>query len=161
MRFGTLISVLSLRRNSIVIGGVIGTLLLFCSHAAGQAVADTSALRVQILSGKTGRPVTNARVRLFRNAHLLPLDGNKVVITDGEGYAPLPNVDGSVGEVFVAVEAHRACSKTEKHDFELVKVRTAGVVSENSCRPRITMYPQLGTLIFYVRDETFLERMRK
>jgi len=140
---------------------------LFCAlwlcasfHAVAQ---DTTTLRVQILNGRTGRPVTNVHLKLFRDTHLHAFSGShddKGETTDGEGYAPIPNVDATVGSVFIAVDLHRACSKTDKHDFSLAKVRVAGVVSENSCKPRISMYPQPGTLIFYVRDETFLEKMR-
>jgi hypothetical protein len=135
----------------------------FCAslHAGAQ---DTTALRVQILNGRTGRPVTNIRLRLFRDAHLTAFSGahdDKGETTDGEGYASIPNVDAAVGSVFIAVDLHRACSKTDKHEFSLAKVRVAGEVSENSCKPRITMYPQPGTLIFYVRDLTFLEKMRR
>jgi hypothetical protein len=125
---------------------------------------DVATLRVQILNGKTGRPVTGAHLKLFRDAHLtgfaVMAHADKGETTDGEGYAPIPNIDGSVPNVFILVDLHRACSKTDKHDFSLTKVRVAGVVSENSCKPRITMYPQPGTLIFYVRDETFMEKMR-
>jgi len=64
-------------------------------------------------------------------------------------------------EIRGTVDLHHACSKTDKHDFSLEKVRVTGVVSANSCKPRITMYPQPGTLIFYVRDLTFFERMRR
>lgn len=130
-------------------------------HATAQ---DATTLRVQILSGKTGRPVTNVHLRLFRDAHLAAFSGahdDKGETTDGEGYAPIPNVDATVGSVFIAVDLHRPCSKTDKHDFSLVKVRVAGVVSENSCKPRISMYPQPGTLIFYVRDLTLMEKMRR
>jgi hypothetical protein len=87
------------------------------------------------------------------------IDG-KGETTDGEGYAAIPNVDAALSDVFISVDLHLPCSKTGKHDFSLAKVRVSGVVSENVCRPRITMYPQAGTLIFYVRDETFIEKMR-
>jgi hypothetical protein len=134
--------------------------VVFCvlSHAGAQAVADATALRVQILNGKTGRPVTNQHLRMFRKDGR-PFD-SKGETTDGEGYAAIPNADTSLSDVSIAVDAHVPCSKTGKRDFSLAKVRVSGVVSENVCRPRITMYPQAGTLIFYVRDETFIERMR-
>jgi hypothetical protein len=127
------------------------------------AAQDATTLRVQILNGRTGRPVTDVHLRLFRDVHASAFNGakdNKGETTDGEGYAPIPNVDAAVSSVFIAVDLHRACSKTDKHDFPLAKVRVAGVVSENYCKPRITMYPQPGTLIFYVRDLTFMEKMR-
>ena len=124
-------------------------------------------MRVQILDGKTGRPIANQRLLLQgKDGHALGGDGPGKpgmtgFTTDGEGYAPVPNVDASVPEISISVEMHRACSKTERHEFSLLKVRTSGVVSENSCKPRISMYPQPGTLIFYVRDLTLLEKMRR
>jgi hypothetical protein len=137
-------------------------MLLCVSLQAG--AQDATTLRVQILNGRTGRPVTNVHLKLFRDSHLHAFSGghdDKGETTDGEGYAPIPNIDATVGNAFIAVDLHRACSKTDKHDFSLAKVRVAGVVSENSCKPRISMYPQPGTLIFYVRDLTLLEKMRR
>jgi len=167
MRPGTS-NAFSLHEFAALIAGLVAALALvmWCvrpPHVGAQASADTPTLRVQVLSGKTGRPVTNAHLKLFRDSRLDPLGGghdNKVETTDGEGYAPIPDVDTSVPEVFIAVDLHVPCSKTGKHDFPLLKVRAAGVVSENACRPRISMFPQQGTLIFYVRDETFLEKLR-
>jgi hypothetical protein len=165
MRSGisTLIFVLRFRSLSLIcacIGApVIGAAFCISLHAAVQTVADAPTLRVQILNGKTGRPVTNQHLRMFRKDGKA-IDG-KGETTDGEGYAAIPNVDAAIAEIFIAVDTHLPCSKTGKHDFSLAKVRVSGVVSENVCRPRITMYPQAGTLIFYVRDETFIEKMRR
>jgi hypothetical protein len=157
MRPGTSISAFLSQRHvvSLVLCGVLCTPF----YAGAQAAADAAALRVQILNGKTGRPVTNQHLRMFRKDGKA-IDG-KGETTDGEGYAAIPNVDAAIAEIFIAVDTHLPCSKTGKHDFSLAKVRVSGVVSENVCRPRITMYPQAGTLIFYVRDETFIEKMRR
>jgi hypothetical protein len=138
--------------------------LVFCfpSFASAQAAADPTTLRVQILSGKTGRPVANQHFLLLRkDGH--PLEGTTKVgeTTDGEGYAPIPNVDTSGPEVRIWTDGYQPCSRVGKRNFSLAKVRTLGVVSENACRPRITMYPQPGTLIFYVREETIFEKMRR
>ena len=127
-----------------------------------RASAQTAPLRVQILNGKTGRPLANQKIVVMGRdgvpAHAAHEFGTEM--TDGEGYAALPELNTPLTEVRVFVESHLPCSKTGKHDFSLAKVRVSGVVSENVCRPRITMYPQAGTLIFYVRDETFIEKMR-
>jgi len=141
---------------------VVFAVLLWASLRA--AAQDATALRVQILNGRTGRPVTNVHLKLFRDVHAHSFSGahnDKGETTDGEGYAPIPNVDATTSNIFIAVDLHRPCSKTDKHDFSMVKVRVTGVVSENSCKPRISMYPQPGTLIFYVRDLTLLEKMRR
>jgi hypothetical protein len=164
MRPGTSTFVSFSRLRSVGSGHVCIASLTLCLalfvplYVRAQAVADATVLRVQILNGKTGRPITNQHLRLLRK------DGkaidNKGETTDGEGYAAIPNTDASLPDVFISVDLHVPCSKTGKHDFSLAKVRVSGVVSENSCRPRISMYPQAGTLIFYVRDQTFLEKMR-
>jgi hypothetical protein len=135
--------------------------MLLCGLAISlpsQTPAPADTLRIQILSGKTGRPVTSQHIVLMRDDGGAPkrLADEK---TDGEGYAAIPNVDAPA-KVSVLVEAHMPCSKSGKHSFELVKVRTEGVVSENTCRPRITLFPQAGTLVVFVRDETFFEKMR-
>ena len=138
---------------------------LFCGPlcAGAQAGADAAALRIQLLDGRTGRPVTNHHLVIARKDGR-PLEGNgagkKGETTDGEGYAPIPNTDVALDHVVVNVDRHRPCSKTEKREFSLVKVRASGVVSENSCRSRITLFPQAGTLVFFVREETFIEKMR-
>jgi hypothetical protein len=142
------------------VGGV-ALCALVSGGARAQTAGDAGTLRVQILNGRTGRPLANQRLLLMRKDGK-PIDGvTKSETTDGEGYAPIPNVDASVGNLFIHVDLHVSCARNEKHDFSIAKVHAAGVVSENGCRPRITMYPQAGTLIFYVRDETFLEKMRR
>ncbi len=138
---------------------LIGGLVLWCGVAAAQN--DGSGMRLQLLSGKTGRPVANQKVMLERPDGM-GLDGKKggtAAVTDGEGYAAIPGSDATL--LAIAVELHKPCSKTLKHTFDLGKVRAAGVVSENACKPRITLYPQPGTLVFFVRDMTWLEKMRK
>ena len=129
--------------------------------ASPQAPADVPTLRVQILSGKTGRPVVNQKLILIGDDGVAK-DAPRhlgAMKTDGEGYVSLPDGGAPLVNLQVLVEAHPPCSKTGKRTFEVVKVRTAGVVSENSCKPRITLFPQAGTLVFFVRDETFFERM--
>jgi hypothetical protein len=123
---------------------------------------DATPLRVQILNGKTGRPLANQKIVLMTHAGAPSQADQRLAseVTDGEGYALLPNISDPSADVVVFVETHQPCSKNFRHNFSPMKVRVAGVVSENSCKPRITMYPQPGTLIFYVRDQTFLEKMR-
>ncbi len=167
MRSGTLTTALDLQPRTLGLlfafrAALLCALSLCCwSRAEAQVVADALKLRVQILDGKTGRPVENQHLLLQReDGRPLGSDGaSKAVTTDGEGYASVPNVDPSIPAVFILVESHRPCSKAQRHDFSLLKVRTSGVVSENSCRPRITLFPQAGTLIFFVRPETFFERL--
>ena len=136
----------------------LGVLTFASTPSAAQAPADT--LRIQVLSGKTGRPVTNARILLWRSVKLDTLDGaksNPGEFTDGEGYASIPATEAIT--FFLHVEEHMPCSK-DVPAFSLVDIRVHGVVSQNTCSRRIKLYPQVGTLIFFVREETFFERMR-
>jgi hypothetical protein len=123
---------------------------------------DLNAIRIQILDGKTGRPITNQHLLIMRPDGRA-LDGGRnlpSLTTDGEGYAPIPTPDPSVPNLVVNVDLHRPCSKTGVHTFPLARIHSTGVVSENTCRPRIKLYPQPGTLVFFVRPETFLEKIR-
>lgn len=140
---------------------IVCAVWFFASHHAAAQDAPPL-LRVQVLNGKTGRPITNQRLLLERPGGL-SLAGEHAIpseTTDGEGYVSIPNLDASVPDVKILVDFHRPCSKLGVHKFSLVKVRVAGIVSENSCKPRISLYPQPGTLIFFVRKETMLEKMR-
>gem|GEM_PF-2838074 len=136
-----------------------GLAMIVPMRAQAPDAAAAPSLRIQILSGKTGRPVTGQHIVLMRDDGGAPkrLADEK---TDGEGYAAIPNVDGAA-KVSVLVDGQRPCSKIAKRSFELVQVRTAGVVSENTCKPRITLFPQAGTLVVFVREETFFERLRR
>jgi hypothetical protein len=130
-------------------------------RGVAQAAAEVPTLRVQILNGKTGRPVVNQKIIVVADDGVAKDAARHLgaMKTDGEGYVSVPDVSAPLVNVQVFVEAHQPCSKTGRRSFSLVKLRTSGVVSENSCRPRITLFPQAGTLVFFVRDDTFFERM--
>ena len=135
-------------------------MVCFCASVHAQ---DAMTLRVQILNGKTGRPLVNQKIVLMTKTGPPAEAAQRLAseVTDGEGYAALPAVNDPAAAVLVYVEAHQPCSKTAKRSFAPTKVRVTGIVSENSCKTRISMYPQPGTLIFFVRPETFLEKMRR
>ena len=123
----------------------------------GSAVTpDPGAIRIQLLSGKTGRPVTAQHIVMLSPDHKFHHDEK----TDGEGYATLPSVDVPPERLEVWVDFHRACSKSNVFSFDPVTIRAKGLVTENSCSKHIHMYPQAGTLTFFIRDETFWEKMR-
>ena len=141
--------------------GLLVLLMAMPGLARAQTAADVPTLRVQILNGKTGRPVVNQKIILVADDGVAKDAARHLgaMKTDGEGFASVADVGAPLVNLQVFVEAHQACSKTGKRTFSLVKMRTAGVVSENSCRPRITLFPQAGTLVFFVRDDTLFERM--
>jgi hypothetical protein len=163
MRLGILTNDSSSHRRGVNVNTGVLCALLCCVALCvrAQTGADTTALRIQLLNGRTGRPVTNQHLVITRkDGRVLEGTAKAGETTDGEGYAGIPNIESPPSEISVSVDAFQPCSKTSRHIFSLAKLRASGVVSENSCRPRITMYPQPGTLIFYVRDETFIEKLR-
>lgn len=131
--------------------------------ASALAQHDASQLRLQVLNGRTGKPVAHQKVVVMAGESSARRKTVKLVdvATDGEGYVSLPDAASQVERLHVYVEAYRSCSKAEVNSFELAKVAASGVVSENACRSRISLYPQPGNLVFFVRPETWLERMRK
>lgn len=125
---------------------------------------DASQLRLQVLNGKTGKPVVHVKVRVDKAPGGVPDDKGTLWVnaeTDGEGYIMLPEATPTPGMMFVHVLAFLPCSRTNVNGFVVQKMAAAGTVSENACKPRITLYPQAGTLVFFVRPETWLDRLRK
>ena len=146
------------RNGKALLALVLG--LVGMAQGAVRASAQASELRVQVLNGKTGRPVVNTHVMLWRDmghAALAPGVAPQGT-TDGEGYAAIPANDAEFVVVFV--EGRQTCSKTFEHTFSLTSVRTRGLVSENACNAHIHMYAQAGTLVVFVRELTWYERMR-
>jgi hypothetical protein len=131
--------------------------LVFLVHGA---IAQT--LRVQVLNGKTGKPVENEHVNLFRGeGSFADLSGNTDVagfVTDARGIISTSKIDSTSRTVWVSVDWHRYCSGA-KPVFTLSQIFSAGIVSANACKPRIRAVAEPGTLIFFVRDETFFEKM--
>jgi len=118
-------------------------------------------LRVKIISGKTGKPVANEHVNFFRNGDFADLMGSHNIrgfTTDGNGVITVVEIAADTHTVGVSVDWHRACSKHYQW-FSLHQIFFTGVASENSCKSRIRQEAAPGTLIFYVRPETFFEKM--
>lgn len=138
-----------------------GMLALAMPAAAQQK--DGLQMRLQVLNGRTGKPVVHQKVQVWGSDGVPKHPGRRMVdaVSDGEGYVTLPDVVPVPQRLVISVGTFRPCSKTSVNSFEFAKVVASGVVSENACKPRISLYPQAGTLVFFVRPETWLERMRK
>lgn len=126
-------------RTKSSMGTLIGVMVVCASlslmlPAGAQSASDAVTARLQILNGKTGRPVVNQKIVLMGGdgitAHKARPLGSET--TDGEGYAPIPNLDASVGYISVFVGTFHPCSKVDKRTFSLEAVHAGGVVSENS-----------------------------
>jgi hypothetical protein len=119
-------------------------------------------LRIQVLSGRNGKPVAHEHVNLFRTSEpFSDITGRRFTpgwTTDANGFISVSDIASDVHSVHISVDWHRPCSKVVP-DFLLDEVMFKGLVSENACKPRIHAAAVPGTLIFFVRDETFFEKM--
>jgi len=129
-------------------------ILLFASAL----MANAQMLRVQVLDGKTGKPVTNEHVNLFRpgesgaNWHIGEFN------TDANGIFVFSQIGAKTDSFTVAVDWHRPCAKSYAK-FSLQDIVSKGFVSENICKPKLRRSAEPGTFILFVRNETFFEKM--
>jgi hypothetical protein len=131
---------------------------IFTLLFASVVITNAQTFRVQILDGKTGKPVANEHVNLFRpgesgaNWHIGEFN------TDANGILTVSPIAPKTDSFTVAVDWHRPCAKSYAK-FLLEDIFSKGVVSENSCKTRVERRAEPGTLILFVRDETFFEKM--
>ena len=141
----------------------LSTLAILFFLVTQTATAET--LRIQILNGKSGKPVANEHVNVFRTGDFGDLTGNRNVAgftTDADGVFTTSDIRSDIHSFLVSVDWHRQCSKNDKVNnvaFSLHEVFTKGVVSENTYKPKLERTATPGTLILFVRDETFFEKM--
>jgi hypothetical protein len=128
-------------------------------------MTSAQTLRVQILNGKNGKPVANEHVNLFRAGDFGDLAGDRDVRgfnTDADGGITTSDIAPEIHSFLVSVDWHRQCTENEKVNhiaFSLPEIFAKGVVSENTCKPKIKRTAEPGTLILFVRDETLFEKM--
>jgi len=136
----------------------------FCTFALCLILAcpaKSETLRVQILNGRTGKPVANEHVNLFRNGDFAAPSGdhnNPGFTTDADGVLAVSQIAPETHLFTVAVDWHRPCAKNYL-PFSVQEIVSKGVVSENNCKPKLERSAVPGTLILFVRDETFFEKM--
>ncbi|MGD0444686.1 MAG: hypothetical protein ABSA39_12190 [Edaphobacter sp.] len=132
---------------------------------ASTLTASAQTLRVQILNGKNGKPVANEHVNLFRSGDFGDLAGDRNVRgfkTDVDDVITTSDIAPDIHSFLVSVDWHRQCTENEKSNriaFSLQEIFVKGVVSENTCKPKVKRTAEPGTLILFVRDETFFEKM--
>jgi hypothetical protein len=121
-------------------------------------ITNAQMLRVQVLNGKTGKPVASEHINLFRpresgaNWHIGEFN------TDANGVFTFSQVAAKTDSFTIAVDWHRPCAKSYA-EFSLHDIFSQGSVSENTCKPKLRRIAEPGTLILFVRDETFFEKM--
>jgi hypothetical protein len=128
---------------------------------ASTLITNAQPLRVQILNGKNGKPVANEHVNVFRTGDFGDLAGNRdhrEFNTDANGIFTVSQIAPETNSFTVAVDWHRPCAKTYAK-FSLHEIFSKGLVSQNSCKPKLERSATPGTLILFVREETFFEKM--
>lgn len=141
---------------------VLAITALLAAATSAAAQHDASQMRLQLLNGKTGKPVVRLKVGLWAEDGIAGHKPTLIVkgVSDGEGFVAFPELPRMPQRVVVIPEAFLPCSKTSVRSFSYAGIASTGIVSENSCRPRISMYPQAGTLVFFIRPQTWLDHIR-
>jgi hypothetical protein len=130
---------------------------------ASAVTADAQTLRVQIVNGRNGKLVANEHVNFFRTGEFGDLTGSHNVggfYTNKDGVVVVSQIASEIHSFTVSVDWHRQCAPNYGATFSLSDIFTNGTVSENTCKPKhLRQTPLPGTLVLYVRDETFFEKM--
>jgi hypothetical protein len=128
-------------------------------------MTSAQTLRVQILNGRNGKPVANEHVNLFRTGDFGDLAGDRNVRgfnTDADGAIATSDIAPDIHSFLVSVDWHRQCTENKKLNpiaFSLQEIFAKGIVSKNTCKPKVKRTAEPGTLILFVRDETLSEKM--
>jgi hypothetical protein len=120
--------------------------------------ANAQSLKVQILNGKNGKPLANQRVVLMGQSDSVAIRRIGDFHTAVDGIVTVSITDPHADSLDVYVEWHHPCAK-KRVAFSLQGIISTGVVSENSCNSKLKRSSIPGTLILFVRDETFFEKM--
>jgi hypothetical protein len=97
----------------------------------------------------------------FENGDFADPSGNHDIPgfkTDADGIFTVSQIAPDTQSFTVAVDWHRPCGKSYL-SFSVQEISSKGVVSENTCKSRLERSAAPGTLILFVRDETFFEKM--
>jgi 5-hydroxyisourate hydrolase-like protein (transthyretin family) len=124
-------------------------------------IANAETLKVQVFNGTTGKPVANEHVNIFLGKDSGDLASNRNIgefNTDADGIFTVSQFAAETHSFTVYVNWHKPCAKNLT-TFSLQEIFSKGVVSENSCRSKLERSVTPGTLILFVRDETFFEKM--
>jgi hypothetical protein len=140
---------------------VMRRLLLALLIPLSGAVAGTGTVKIHVVNGKDGKPVTNAHVLVFQGESIEEVKQLKHSLdlrTDSDGVAVLPG--DMMPWLRVSVDWHRSCqSEPDSGIYRLTAIQQAGLATSNTCSS-IVKKATPGELYLFVRDETFLEKMR-
>jgi hypothetical protein len=136
-------------------------LVLALSFAVFCAIAANGNVEVHVVNGKNGKPVAGAHVLVFHGGSADEVKHLKYPLelrTDSDGVGVLPS--DTMLWLRVSVDWYRSCiSDPGGGVYSLATIRDSGLVTPNICGS-ITRKASPGTLYLFVRDETFIEKMR-
>jgi hypothetical protein len=125
------------------------------------AVAGNGTVEIHVVNGKNGSPVVNANVLVFQGVsteEIAQLKHSIELRTDSDGVAILSK--DAMSWLRVSVDWHRPCQKDPRGGiYPLAMIVDAGLVTPNTCGS-ITRKASPGKFYLFMRDETFLEKMR-
>jgi hypothetical protein len=120
--------------------------------------ATSQTLKIRALDGNSGKPLANQLVVLMGESSS---EGTRRIgdfHTEADGSIAVSRIGLEARSLSVYVEWHHPCSKNQA-TFSVMSVLSTGLVSENSCDPKLERTAEPGTLILFVRNETFFEKM--
>ena len=125
------------------------------------AVAGNGTVEVHLVNGKNGKPIAGVHVLVFQGAsadEVKQLKYSLELRTDSDGVAVLPS--DTMPWLRVYVDWHRSCQSDQGGGiYSLATIRDWGLVTPNTCGS-ITRRASPDTVYLFMRDETFLEKMR-
>jgi hypothetical protein len=137
------------------------TLLLFALVSVA-AHAQTTTIRVLVLNGHTGKPISNTGVSVFRD----PRIGNGIQNQPSTDAGGVMTITAPIdGQVSATVNQYPTCAHVSKADrgkgritFSVAEIISTGVVRRNDCSKR-TAPPHPGELTLFVRPLNLWERL--
>jgi hypothetical protein len=131
-------------------------LLLMCMSPA--AVSQDVDVRIRLINGKNGKPITDENLNIFRNgsgfAENAKPDRNGVITLRIERSA----VFGVGSNIQVTCHPYKPNEK-EVRTYSVGKVLSDGIVDLNTCSKKVKATAQPGEFIFFERPRTFWEWM--
>jgi hypothetical protein len=120
--------------------------------------ASAQTLKVQVFDGKNGMPLANQRVVLMGDSDSGGIRQVGDFHTQSDGTFQVSSTTQRIRSLDAYVEGRHLCSNNPAK-FSFQQIISTGVVSENSCKSKLQQRVQPRTLVLYVRDETFFEKM--
>jgi hypothetical protein len=124
----------------------------------------TSEIRIRLIDGRSGKPISDGEFLVLETPAPADRKGLYRDVKSGtDGYATISvpvDFRGSFILGPVGRPLYEPCVRWNgSQDFSVEAILTTGVVSNNRCKRKITQSPVPGVLVFYVRPETWCDRM--